>query len=96
MKRSIKVDDIMLGMGFAVADIGPNVTKLRSLIAGQIEKGLRYHSAGTWGPEHGPAGMKLSPEERASSFIEVQEAIDAGNYTELDFVDSYRTKKKQR
>lgn len=84
------LDDIMWGMGFTAAQKGPNVTKLRSIMAKQIENGLKFHSAGTWALEHGPAGMKLSPEERAAAFIEVQEAIDAGQYTELDFADSYR------
>lgn len=85
------LEHIMWQMGFYPQDSGgPNVTKLRGMIARQIENGLVGASAGTWAPECGPAGMKLSPEERAAAWIELQEAIDAGHYTELDFKDSRR------
>lgn len=86
MKRK-SLDEMMAGMGFATSDIGPNVTELRVIVGHQIDNGLINRSAGTWAPEHGPAGMKLSAEERAAAFLEVESAIEKRMYRQLDFRD---------
>lgn len=67
-------------MGFSISNQGPYVYELYKTIEKQVEKGLINRSAGTWAPEHGRAGMRLDPEERARAFLEMDWEI-ANGYT---------------
>lgn len=82
-----KTRAIMYRMGFSEADTGPMVTELRTLIKRQVSQGLVNRSAGTWAPEHGLAGMKLSPEERARVFLEVEWELEQLHSCEVKCMD---------
>lgn len=81
--QKLSVDQMMAVMGFSPDDVGPNVSELRSTIAKQLDNGLIWRSAGTWSPECGPAGMKLSPEQRAEAFLEIDKAVAEGRCTTI-------------
>lgn len=92
MRKIFDLDEMMYEMGFLSTDTGPNVTELREIVDRQMKNGLTYRSAGTWSHECGYAGMKLSAEDRAAAFLEIEKAIEAGRFVEIGPVDSGRTK----
>jgi hypothetical protein len=81
------LDEMMGHMGFAPTDTGPNVTNLRKIVARQMSEGMVNRSAGTWAPEHGPAGMNLPAEERARAFLEIEWAMAQGYSCEVKCID---------
>jgi hypothetical protein len=88
MSGDDRTNKIMRNMGFADDDEGPLVLKLRGEIARQVhEHGLVNRSAGTWAPEHGLAGMKLSQEERARAILEMEWSIARGYTSEVRCLD---------
>lgn len=66
-------------MGFLPEHSGPNVQALREVIARRVSNGLTYMSAGSWSPGCGPAGMNLTPEERARAFLAIEWAQENGH-----------------
>lgn len=88
MNDEERTNFIMVRMGFAPADVGQNVSALRKEIGRQVrEHGLTDRSDGTWAPEHGPRGMKLSAEDRARAFLELEWELAQGHYCKQSIID---------
>lgn len=84
----MNLDQMMSRMGFEPTDTGPYVSDLRKLVKRQMSEGMVNRSAGTWAPKYGLAGNRLSPEERARCFLEVEWEMEHGHSYEVKNLDS--------
>ena len=68
----------MRGLGFSDEDRGPMVDELRQAMKGTINAGV------SWGPE----AHKMTAEERAAMFLDIQWAIERGHSNRVELLDS--------
>lgn len=89
------LDEMMARMGFTPTDLGPYVSQLRVLTARRMSEGMVNASSGTWADECYErdergfiTGYKISAEERARAFLEVEWEMEHGHSCLIEMVDS--------